>query len=163
MANASQTLPVNNLTLASGASLQFNTGSFGSPGTAILNVNGALNISGTVDVSLSGSALTPGGPFPILTYQAGNRTGGGSFHLVNSPRLVATLNDDGAGTVSVTITSADVAVKWNGGVAGVWDIINIGNNIWQTVPSGNATDYIESGSGNDSVIFDDTATGHDRG
>jgi autotransporter-associated beta strand protein len=118
-----------------------------------------LNISGTVNISLSGSGLTAGGPFPILTYNAGSRTGGGSFHLVNSPRLVATLNDDGVGTVSVTITSADVAVKWNGGASGVWDINNVANNIWQTVPSGNATDYIESGSGNDSVIFDDTATG----
>lgn len=159
LANSGQALPVNNLTVATGASLQFNTGSFGSPGSAMLNVGGVLNISGTVNISLSGSGLTPGGPFPILTYQAGTRTGGGSFHLVNSPRLVATLTDDGAGTVSVTITSADVAVKWNGGVSGLWDINDVGNNIWQTVPSGNATDYIESGSGNDSVIFDDTATG----
>ena len=159
VANAGQALAVNGLTVASGASLQFNTGAFGSPGSAILNVSGALNISGTVNISLSGSALTPGGPFTILTYNPGTRSGGGSFHLVNSPRLVATLNDDGAGTVSVTITSADVAVKWNGGVAGVWDINDVGNTIWQTVPSGNATDYIESGSGNDSVIFNDAATG----
>ncbi|HVX56797.1 MAG TPA: autotransporter-associated beta strand repeat-containing protein, partial [Candidatus Saccharimonadales bacterium] len=131
----------------------------GSPSTAIANVGGALNINGTVNISLSGIGLTAGGPFPILTYNAGLRTGGGSFHLVTSPRIVATLTDDNAGTVSVTITSADVGVKWNGGASGNWDVNNNANTIWQTVPSGNRAFYIESGSGNDSVIFDDTATG----
>ncbi len=160
VANAGQTLGMNSLTLAAGSSLQLNAGAFGSPSVAIANVTGALNISGSVDISLSGIGLTAGGPFPILTYAAGSRIGGGSFHLVTSPRIVATLNDDtGSGIVSVTITSADTGIKWNGGVTGNWDINNGANTIWQTVPSGNIASYIESGSGNDSVIFDDTATG----
>jgi autotransporter-associated beta strand protein len=159
VASAGGTLPINNLTLASGSSLQLNAGTFG-PGTAIANVTGALNITGTVDISLSGIGLTAGGPFPILTYNAGTRTGGGSFHLVTSPRIVANLTDDGVGTVSVTIVSADTAIKWMGLGSNNWDINNVANTIWQTVPSGNPASYIESGSGNDSVIFNDTATGN---
>src|SRR5262249_36999579 len=98
--------------------------------------------------------------FTVLTYVPGNRTGGGSFTLVDSPRIVATLNDDTTtGIVTVTILSADSAVKWNGGVSGNWDINNNGNTVWQTVPSANTTYYIEAGSGSDVVLFNDTLTG----
>jgi autotransporter-associated beta strand protein len=159
VAGGGQTMNMNTLTLASGSSLQLNAGTFGNPTAAIANV-ATLAINGTVNISLSGIGLTAGGPFTILTYNPATRSGGGSFTLVNSPRLVATLNDNPAtGIVSVSITSADSAIKWNGGVAGNWDINDGANAIWQTVPSGNPTDYIESGSGNDSVIFDDSATG----
>jgi len=61
--------------------------------------------------------------------------------------------------VSVTIISADSAVKWNGGLTGNWDINNAGNAIWQTVPSGSPTYYVEAGTGNDAVLFDDSLTG----
>ena len=84
------------------------------------------------------------------------------FVLNNSPRIVATLKDDTVGNVTITITSADSAVKWNGGTAGNWDTNNTGNTIWQTVPSGSTTYYIEAGSGNDSVLFNDTLTGTNK-
>lgn len=160
VASAGSTLYVNNLTFDPSSSLQLNAGSFGNPTTAIVNVAGALALNGPVTISLSGVGLTSGGPFTVMTYVPGNRTGNGSFALVNSPRIVATLNDDtNAGIVSITITSADSGIKWNGGGSGNWDINDSGNSIWQTVPSGNTTYYIEAGSGNDSVLFDDTLTG----
>jgi autotransporter-associated beta strand protein len=158
VANPGTTLNVNNLTLGA-AALQLNAGSFGNPSAPVVNVGGALAMSSNVTVSLSGVGLTAGGPFTVLTYNAGNRSGPGAFVLNNSPRIAATLNDDGVGNVTVTITSADSAVKWNGGGAGNWDISNAGNSIWQTVPSGNPTYYIESGSGNDVVLFNDFLTG----
>jgi autotransporter-associated beta strand protein len=155
-----QTLPINNLTFGSASSLQLNAGSFGNPTAAIVNVTGALNMNGNVNISLSGVGLTAGGPFTVMTYVPGSRTGAGVFTLVNSPRIVATLNDNTAtGVVTITITSADSAVKWNGGASGNWDINNAANTIWQTVPSASTTYYIESGSGNDVALFDDTATG----
>ena len=158
IASAGSTLNVSNLTFGA-ASLQLNAGSFGNPSAPIVHVNGALTLNGPVTVSLSGLGLSAGGPFTVLTYNAGTRTGTGAFTLVNSPRIVATLLDDLAGNVTVTIMSADSAVKWKGGPDGNWDINDAGNLIWQTVPSGNPTDYIEAGSGNDITRFDDTLTG----
>ncbi|HSY19515.1 MAG TPA: autotransporter-associated beta strand repeat-containing protein, partial [Candidatus Acidoferrales bacterium] len=160
VANAGQTLGINNLTFGTGSSLQLNAGSFGNPGAAVLNVGGALTMNANVNISLSGVGLTAGGPFTIMTYAAGSRTGAGNFILANSPRVVGTLSDDTVnGVVSITITSADAGVGWNGGVAGNWDINNTGNTVWQTFPSGTTTYYIEASGGNDVVQFDDTATG----
>ena len=154
------TLQVNNLTFGASSSLQLSSGTLGNPSAAIVNVNGALTLNGTVTVSLSGVGLTAGGPFTVMTYAPGSRVGGGSFTLVNSPRIVATLNDDTInGIVTITILSADSAVKWKGGSLGQWDINNTTNTIWQTVPSGSTTYYIEAGSGNDAALFDDTLTG----
>jgi len=161
VATAGTTLAVNNLTFgSSGTALQLNAGTNGNPTAAIVNVTGALNLNGNVNLSLSGVGLTAGGPFTVLTYVPGSRTGSGNFVLNNSPRVVATLNDDtGSGVVTITIVSADSAVKWLGGTAGNWDANNTGNTIWKTVPSGTTTYYIENGSGNDSVLFDDSLTG----
>jgi autotransporter-associated beta strand protein len=160
-ATAGGTLQVNNLTFgASGTSLNLSAGTLGDPSAAVVNVTGALNLNGNVNISLSGVGLTAGGPFTVMTYVPGSRTGSGIFVLNNSPRVVTTLNDDTVnGIVSITIISADTGVKWLGGVAGNWDINDTGNSIWKTFPSGNSAYYIESGSGNDSVIFDDFLTG----
>lgn len=158
VANSGQTLNVNNLTFGASA-LQLNAGTFGNPSAPIMNVGGVLTMNSNVMISLSGVGLTAGGPFTVLTYNAGNRSGPGAFVLNNSPRIVATLNDDGVGNVTMTIISADSAVKWNGGAGGNWDINNTGNTIWQTIPSGTTTYYIEAGSGNDVVRFDDSLTG----
>ncbi len=154
------TLNMNGLTFGSAATaINLNTGTNGNPIAPIVNVSGGLAMNGNVNLSLSGVGLTAGGPFTVLTYNAGSRTGAGSFVLNNSPRVVATLHDDLAGNVTVTIISADTAVKWNGGSAGDWNINTPANPIWQTVPSGNPTYYIETGSGNDVVLFDDSLTG----
>ncbi len=154
------TLNVNNLTFdTSGTALQLNTGTNGDPTAAMINVGGTLTMNGNVNLSLSGIGLTAGGPFTVLTYNPANRAGAGVFVLNNSPRVVATLHDDNAGHVTVTIVSADTAVKWQGGSSGNWDINDAANTLWQTVPSGNATYYIESGSGNDVALFDDSLTG----
>lgn len=160
VASAGTTLAVNNLTCGSSASaINLNTGATGNPGAPIVSVYGALAMPGDVNISLSGVDLTAGGPFTVLTYNSGSRTGPGHFILKNSPRIVATLNDDMAGNVTVTIISADTAVKWNGGSDGNWDVNDTGNTIWQTVPSDSTTYYIESGSGNDVALFDDSLTG----
>jgi fibronectin-binding autotransporter adhesin len=158
VASAGSTLQIASLTNGTSA-LELNAGTFGNPIAAVVNVGGALAMNGNVTISLSGVGLTAGGPFPILTYNAASRNGAGIFVLNNSPRVVATLNDDNAGNVTMTIISADSAVKWNGGAGGDWDVNNAGNAIWQTVPSGGTTHYIEAGSGNDSVLFNDTLTG----
>lgn len=159
-ATAGGTLQVNNLTFdTTTAGLQLNAGTNGDPSAAVVNVNGALTLNGNVPISLSGVGLTAGGPFTVLTYNPSARTGPGSFVLNNSPRVVATLNDNTTtGTVTINVTSADTGIKWQGGASG-WDINDTTNIIWKTFPSGNPAYYIESGSGNDSVIFDDSLTG----
>ena len=157
------TLGINNLTFGtSSTALQLSTGANGNPTAAIVNVAGALAMNGNVNISLSGVGLvSSGGPITIMTYAPGSRTGPGVFVLHNSPRIVGTLSDDTVnGIVSINITSADTAVRWKGGASGNWDISDAGNVNWQTVPSGNPTYYIEAGSGNDNVLFDDLLTGN---
>ncbi len=161
VATSGSTLTMSSLTFGtSSTALQLNTGTSGNPAAPIVNVSGALIMNGNVNLSLSGISLTAGGPFTVMTYAAGSRTGTGNFVLNNSPRVVASLNDDKInGIVSVTIISADAAVRWKGTASSNWDINNAGNVDWQTVPSGNPAYYIEAGSGNDNVLFDDTLAG----
>jgi len=163
-ATAGGTLQVNNLTFGTLSSdvsaLNLSAGTNGDPSAAVVNVTGALAMNGNVNISLSGVGLTSGGPFTVLTYVPGSRTGSGVFVLNNSPRVVATLNDNtSSGVVTMTITSAATGIQWEGGVTGNWDISDTTNNIWQTVPSASSTYYIESGSGNDTVFFNDALTG----
>ena len=162
VASQGSTLTMNNLTFGtSGTALQLAVGTNGNPTAALVNVQGALTLSGNVNISLSGIGLTnSGGPITLATYNPGLRTGSGNFVLNNSPRVVATLNDDKVnGIVTMNITSADTGVKWKGSSSTNWDISDTGNLNWLTVPSGNAAYYIEAGSGNDSVLFDDSLTG----
>ena len=164
VAGAGQTLNMSTLTLgASGAdtcSLQIDAGALGNPTASVVNATN-LAVNGTVTVNLLGTALATG-TYTILTNAPGLRTGGGSFTLVNSPRISATLNDDTANNrVTVTITTTpDGGIVWDGAASGNWDINNTGNTTWKGNASGNSTYYSESAVfGNDTVMFNDAATG----
>src|SRR5581483_5572049 len=121
----------------------------------------SLVVNGAVTVNILGTAVTSG-TFAILTNNAAGRTGSGSFTLVTSPRINATLNDDTANNrVTITInTTPDGSIVWDGSASGNWDINDTGNNTWKGNVSGNSSYYIESATlGNDAVQFTDAATG----
>src|SRR5262249_9100161 len=119
---------------------------------------GTVSLNGSVGVNLSGTNFSVG-TITLLTYA--NRAGVGSFVLNSLPSNVsATLNDDTINKrVTLTITSVivgvDLTFRWIGDPAGVWDVDNLGNQIWKVVGTGQVTNYTEGAA----VLFDDLVTG----
>jgi autotransporter-associated beta strand protein len=70
------------------------------------------------------------------------------------------LSDDTATTeLKLTVNGVD-APKWTGEISGNWDIDGTPGTLnWREIVSGTATRYIQTGTGSDSVRFDDSATG----
>src|SRR5262249_15722464 len=98
------TLAINNLTMDSSSALQLNAGAAGNPSAAIVPIGGAFNLNGNATISIAGPSRAAGGPFTVLTYTPANRTGPGVLTMVNSPRVVAIMNDNtNTGVVTVTI------------------------------------------------------------
>lgn len=154
-------LSMSDLTLgASGtdtATLQIDTQATGNPTQAPINVFGTLAVSGTINVQLSGTALSVGSSIPLISYSG--ESIGGTLNLITPPRITATLSDNNAGLISANITSAESSIEWLGGVAGNWDINDSANTIWQGIVSHNLDYYEQTIGGNDAVTFDDNATG----
>jgi len=67
------------------------------------------------------------------------------------------LNDNtSSGVVTVTITSADSVVKWNGERLAAGILATLATPLAGRFRRDSTTFYIEAGSGNDSVLFNDT-------
>jgi autotransporter-associated beta strand protein len=158
LAAAGTTLSVG--TLTSSGTIAVDAGALGNPTLAPLTV-GTLTVAAPSQVRVIGSALTTG-TFPVLDY-TGTLGGLGlaGLTLVLPPRVLGTMMDDGNTQLVVTITGFDTP-KWKGSVDGKWDIddgTGTGTANWVEINSGNATRYLQSANGADSVRFDDTATG----
>lgn len=99
-------MPIANLTLgnsgADSATLKIDTLATGNPTAAPVIIAGALTGSGTVNIALSGTALTVG-TFPLVTYSG--ETLSGSLNFVPAAGITGTLTDNHAGLISVTINS----------------------------------------------------------
>ena len=110
---------------------------------------------------LSGSGLTTG-TFKLIDYTGS--IGGAGFNGLTFttpiPRIIASLvNNTTDQSVDLTLSGLDKP-KWTGATNTSWDIDNgTGNGTanWKEVASGNVTRYRETASGNDSVLFDDSA------
>jgi len=137
------------LTLGSGTSTAKFIFSGVSPSATMapLSISGDLVNNGTLNVAVSGLNV-PVGTYPLIGY-AGTLTigtlgtvalpGGGTGTLVNNA---------GAKTIDLSVTTAGAAVVWNGG-SGDWDIGATAN--W----TGGRSTYLEG----DFVRFDDTSSG----
>jgi len=112
---------VGNVTLGSSgaASLDISlVNDFGNPTFAPLGVNGTLTLNGPITINVS-DAQPEIGTIPLVNYTT--KAGTGSFVLGKLPLGVsATLTDDGAGLVSLNVTSIDFPL-WQGTVDGNWD------------------------------------------
>jgi hypothetical protein len=100
--------PVNATFGTSGATtLDINLGNVaGNPTAAPLNVTGTLTVNGPVTINVA-DQFPAVGTIPLISY-VGPKGGGGSFVLGTLPNgVVATLNDNGTGLVSLNVTSAD--------------------------------------------------------
>lgn len=143
------TLGLNNATLA------INLGTGGNPINTRINVQD-LSTTGTVDVLVTGSNLTPG-TVRLVEYLNLDGAGFAAFNLLPTPGLQAVLVDNAAeGAVDLLITAV-TGLKWNGTVNGDWDINGTVN--WELVPGGTPSTYQESSGGGPRAIFDDTAIG----
>ncbi|MEO5915241.1 MAG: autotransporter-associated beta strand repeat-containing protein [Luteolibacter sp.] len=89
------------------------------PTNSILDVTGALSVNGVVTVNVTGSKFQAA-PMPLVSYNAGSRSGGGNFTLGTKPNgVVGTLVDNpnyygpGLGLVYFDITSVALP-EWDG-------------------------------------------------
>jgi autotransporter-associated beta strand protein len=108
VAAAGSQLTMNNLTLGSGASdtstLQIDTLATGNPTAAPVNVTGSFTTAGTVNIALSGSALSAN-TFPLIAYAGASPSV--TLQFVPPAGFTGSLSDNHAGLISVTISGAE--------------------------------------------------------
>ncbi|GAA5125300.1 autotransporter-associated beta strand repeat-containing protein [Luteolibacter yonseiensis] len=133
-----------------GSSIDFKlSDSASNPTDAPLHVSNTLRLNGTVTVNISDTVPSTG-TFPLITYSA--KTGAGTFALGSLPLGVrATLNDNGTGTVSLTISEITFPV-WNGNLSANWETAT---QNWKELTTSDPIKYTDQGP----AIFDDSAAG----
>jgi autotransporter-associated beta strand protein len=132
----------------SGASLDFNLGSFGDPTVAPLGVTGALTAAGTITVNISASVIAVG-TIPLVQY--GSLSGSPVFVKGSLPGGVqGTLTTNGT-LLALVVTSAG-APRWEGDVTDSWDL---GSNLdWFDLGTLTPTIFRNQ----EPVVFDDNAS-----
>ena len=104
----------------------FTLGANASTTIPAVTVNGALNLNGTVNVTVTGSGLT--GPNTYLLMSYGSISGSGSFVAGALPAVAGYLssltNDTTAKQLKLIYTQAPQPVKWAVG-DGNWDTITL--------------------------------------
>lgn len=165
-AGASFTTPSLSLGSATGAALSLSYSSFGlSPTAAIVNA-GTFSVAAGSQIQLSGSGFFSG-TFALIDYSGaigGAGFAGLTLSVPNSPRATGTLVDNTADS-RVDVNIVNQAIKWTGVNSADWDIDDSatggieGTQNWVTETTALAANYLQGANGNDSVVFDDSATG----
>ncbi len=141
-----------NLTIASGAILNFNLGTAGSPGGGDLvqtTGTGTISLTGTDTLNLNELSGFGVGTYNLLTVAGtGALTNNAAFSVVGSSLYNYAVAASGSSLV-LTVTPGTPTLFWTGGASNVWQV---GGPINWTVPP--ATTFA---TGNN-AIFDDTAT-----
>ncbi|MDB6150765.1 MAG: hypothetical protein JWQ44_2213 [Chthoniobacter sp.] len=146
---------------AAGATLTVDFGGFGNPTTPVINAPAFAPISGST-IKLLGN-LVPG-TFPLVDYTGAIGGGGGAGLNLTVPfRVAASLQNNAANTSLDVVISGVETPRWDGSVNANWDVDPVGNGAqgtqnWRTLTTNSLARYIESPSGVDAVLFDDSAT-----
>ena len=111
--NPANSLDPANVTFGTSGTLDINLGNVaGNPTAAPLNITGALTVNGPITINVA-DQFPAVGTVPLISY-VGPKGGAGSFVLGTLPNgVVATLNDNGTGLVSLNVTSASLP-RWDG-------------------------------------------------
>ncbi|MES2594521.1 MAG: autotransporter-associated beta strand repeat-containing protein [Verrucomicrobiota bacterium] len=151
-----------NLEGTAGTAVELNVGSLGNPTAPVISAQN-VTITGTAGIAVKGSGITPG-QIPLIDY-TGTLGGAGFAGLILSElpaRVVANLVDDTVNTRVVLNVSVIDRPRWTGEQNGDWDAndgTGIGTLNWREVGSGSLTRYLQTTTGSDSVLFDDSASG----
>ncbi len=148
----------NDLTLSGNSTLAFKLGTTTTPGGGVndlLNVNGALNFTGTATVAISG---TGGGPVPgtyrLINYSnPATPISGTNLAVFGQTRQTFTLDTATAGQVNLTIgaSTGPLSLIWTGASSAKWNL-GIDPN-WV-----NPTPAPDRFFAQDAVTFDDSST-----
>ncbi|HWH68896.1 MAG TPA: autotransporter-associated beta strand repeat-containing protein, partial [Candidatus Sulfotelmatobacter sp.] len=150
---AGANLAVAGLTLgsATGATLDFDLGSFGNPSAAPCNVSGGtLTVNGAITLNIDPNSSLSVGQFPLI--QFGSRAGAGTFVLGTLPPGVFAELVNTANTVELKVNSV-FQPRWEGLAGGNWDVQLTTN--WVDAISGEPQ-YFYQGS---RAVFNDLASG----
>jgi fibronectin-binding autotransporter adhesin len=148
------------LTLSTGTTyLDFYSTAVPTTNTAALLVvtNNALNVNGTVNISILSGSLAVG-QYPLLRWS--NAIPSGTFSAFNlaaiAPHVSAFLSNNTANsTIDLVVTSVNQPLRWAAG-SGIWDINTTAN--WKDL-LGAATTYQQTVFAADAVWFEDSQSG----
>lgn len=98
------------------STLQIDTGVTASPTVAPVNAQGGITTNGTVNIALSGNALSAG-TFPLIAYTGTSPSG--ALHFIPPFGFAGTLSDNNAGLISVTLTVSIVNPSTNANITHV--------------------------------------------
>jgi fibronectin-binding autotransporter adhesin len=151
-----------NLTIGAGSTLDLSTAALPSPPIIVTGSVTATGGAGSVTVNLSGTEPTVG-QHQLLTYSGAGPIGGtGAAAFVlgqKPPRMVATLIEDvPSQALLLDVTASGVSAQWTGALSSEWSTATLAapkNWVLSNSP-GTTTDFLS----NDSVIFNDSATGN---
>jgi fibronectin-binding autotransporter adhesin len=150
------------LTIGTGSTLDLSTASLPSPPVMVTGSVIPTGGVGSVTVNLGGPEPSMG-QHQLLTYSGAGPIGGSgaaSFVLGQKPpRMVATIIEDVFNQALVLdVTASGVSAQWTGALSTEWSTATLAapkNWVLSTSP-GTTTDFLA----NDSVIFNDSATGN---
>lgn len=155
VAAAGQSLTNSSLTLGTSGNVtnNFTLGANASTTVPAVVVNGALNLNGAVNVTVTGSGLTGPNTYSLMSY--GSISGSGSFVAGTLPAVagyIGTLtNDTTAKQLKLIYAQAPQPVKW--AVAdGNWDTTTLN---WSTLAGAGPTNFVDGAL----TVWDDSATG----
>ena len=137
------------LTLGAATGATLNIGNFASGINPCVEAKDSLAAFGVVKVNVSG--IFSGGVYPLIRYPATGIEGNGFGAFVLGslpPGVTATLEDNGAGTISLNVTDAG-QLTWTGVTSANWDTTT---SNWKL--SGNPATFADGAN----VLFNDTVT-----
>jgi autotransporter-associated beta strand protein len=152
---AGQTLASSSFTLGAAGNVtnNFTLGANASTTIPAVTVSGALNLNGTVYVTVTGSGLTAPNTYLLMSY--GSISGSGNFVAATLPSVsgfIATLvNDTSAKQLKLVYAAAPQPVKWAIG-DGNWDTASLN---WNLLSGVGPTNYAEGSA----AVFDDSSSG----
>ena len=150
------------LTIGTGSTLDLSTAALPNPPVIVTGNVMPTGGAGSVTVNLSGTEPSVG-QHQLITYSGAGPIGGSgaaSFVLGQKPpRMVATLVEDiGNKALVLDVTASGVSAQWTGALSSEWSTATLAepkNWVLSNSP-GTTTDFLS----NDSVIFNDSATGN---
>ena len=156
-ATTTNTLTINNnLTLSGGATLDYNFGALGTPGTSdLVSVGGAFNLTLNAGTDILNINQLPGfgiGTYNLLTLGAGagTFTNNATFTINGKNNFNYAVGTSGRSVV-LTVTAGNPILTWIGNVNNVWS--NGGPTNWN-----NGTGAVAFADTNN-VVFDDNLSG----
>ena len=135
--------------------LSSSSGAFvlGAPSSTTTVTLGGLYTAGNtytlINTTGTGAISTPGTLQFSGTTLGGTTVGANGTTTVGRTTYAFTTTTGTGGSIKVAVSGGGLAINWNGGVTGTWDVANTGNQVWTKASDSSSTSFYN----NDSPTF----------